>query len=100
MDPLYHLVPGAELAERCRRGVYRAPSLDDDGFIHLSTKEQVAGVADRLYGDVDDLLVLTIDGDRLDDVRWEDLYGHGDFPHQYGAIPLDTIVEQRRYERP
>ena len=97
---LYHLVPGAELAERCDDTHYRAPSLAEEGFIHLSTADQVAGVASGRYTEVEDLILLHIVAAELDAVRWEDLYGHGDFPHQYGPIPLSAIIEQTSYERP
>ena len=63
-------------------------------FIHLCTVEQVAGVRERFF-DGGPVLVLVLAPERLEgDVRWEDSYGHGLFPHLYGKIS-DTAVIRR-----
>lgn len=69
----------------------RGATLEQVGFIHCSTAEQVAGVAQNFYADVlDDLVVLELDEEVVraagTDVRYEDP-GNGDrYPHIYGPI--------------
>ncbi len=99
---LYHIALADDWAGAESSGEYavstRGRSLADDGFIHCSFAEQVAATADRFYADVDDAVVLRIDPDRLmSRVVVEDLAGTGEqFPHVYGPIPVDAVVEVRR----
>jgi uncharacterized protein (DUF952 family) len=74
-------------------------SLADEGLIHCCFPDQVAGVAGLHFAGRDDLVLLTIDVARLDtEVRVEKPVGtdHA-FPHIYGAVPLDAVVEERPY---
>ncbi|MEP6481514.1 MAG: DUF952 domain-containing protein [Rhodoglobus sp.] len=71
----------------------RGASLAEVGFIHASSAEQLAGVAERFYrDDPEDLVVLELDEACLGaEVRWED--GGGElFPHIYGPIPPAAVV--------
>jgi uncharacterized protein (DUF952 family) len=100
---IYHLALPADWAQAQRTGTYttstRGRTLAEEGYIHCSHPGQTDGVAARFYADVPDLLLLTIDLARLDaPVREEDLHGAGeDFPHVYGPIPVDAVVEVRPY---
>jgi uncharacterized protein (DUF952 family) len=82
------------------RAPYTHPSLDIEGFVHCSTDEQLADTLDRYFAGTDraTLVVLVVDPDRLGDVelRWERSTGGEDFPHVYGPIPLDAVVDVRR----
>jgi uncharacterized protein (DUF952 family)/lysophospholipase L1-like esterase len=75
-------------------GHYRPSSLADEGFVHLSFADQVAGVANARYRDVADLVVMELDPVALGaEVRVEDSYGAGTaFPHVYGPIPVGAAV--------
>ena len=65
----------------------------------LSGSDQVAATYERFYSTVPDLLVLSIDPAVLGDrVVWEDLLGHGAFPHCYGPIPLAAVTDVRAYD--
>ena len=92
---ILHITTAPEWAAAQANGEYRAPSLDDEGFIHCSLPTQVTHVADWFYRDVPDLVLLCIDPDVLtSELRWEpsaDSFA-GDFPHVYGPIALDTVV--------
>ena len=74
-------------------GVYPAPSLDAEDFIHLSTVSQVVGTANRFFrGHADDLVLLVIDPKRLrPEVRYEPADGQM-FPHLYGPLNADAVV--------
>jgi uncharacterized protein (DUF952 family) len=87
----------------CYRWSTRGKSLDDGAtFIHASRPEQVAMVANFAYDDVDvPLYLLVIDTARLVSALCdEDLDGTGmSFPHIYGPLNLDAVVDVRPYHR-
>ena len=58
---IYHITSRANWDEAQTQTYYRAPSLETEGFIHCSTRHQILGVADDLYRDQQDLLLLCID---------------------------------------
>lgn len=68
-----------------------------EGFVHLSTKEQVHLPANRLFAGRDDLLLLVVDPARLPDpIRWEPgVPGDPEsmrFPHLYGPLPTAAVT--------
>ena len=91
---LFHLAAESEWHEgepyaRSMPGV----ALEDVGFVHCSYLEQVAATAARYYADRTDLLLLTIDPEKLTSVvRVED-----GFPHVYGPIDAGAVVGSRRW---
>lgn len=104
MTTIYHLTTEIEWKLASESGTYSAPSLDDEGFIHCSTKEQILRVANAFYQDVDDVVVMVIDVDALTaEVKWE-APAHPDgqdapfeadaekFPHVYGTINMDAVI--------
>jgi uncharacterized protein (DUF952 family)/lysophospholipase L1-like esterase len=88
---LFHIVAPADWPS-C--GSYRPGSLAEQGFVHLSFADQVEGVANAIYRDAPDLVVVELDPVALDtDVRVEDSYGEGvAFPHAYGPLPVTAAV--------
>lgn len=101
---LYHLALAADWDAARAAGRYevstRGVTLAEEGFIHLSRADQVAATAERFYADVEDLLLLVIDPDRLTDEVRDDPVGDDTFPHLYGPLPLDAVVEVRRHQPP
>jgi uncharacterized protein (DUF952 family) len=91
---LYHLVSQSTFDGQPADEPYAPASLFEQGFIHLSaTPEQVAWVASRFYADVADLAALVIDETRLDaPVRWDET-PDGRFPHLYGPLNREAIVD-------
>ena len=70
-------------------GAYRAPSLDTEGFIHCSTREQIAGTLKTFFEGKTDLVLLFVDSERTGaELRWEN-----GFPHLYGHIPVAAVVD-------
>jgi uncharacterized protein (DUF952 family)/RimJ/RimL family protein N-acetyltransferase len=76
-------------------GEYRAPSLEEQGFIHASRPDQVLQTANHYYPNQSDLVLLWIDPRRLQaELRWEP--SDGDlYPHIYGPINLDAVSDVR-----
>lgn len=73
--------------------LFRAASLDTEGFIHCSFAEQLDGVIERYYPDEPELVVLEIDPDRLmSRMIKEPSTASEIYPHIYGPINRDAIV--------
>lgn len=70
-------------------------STDDvrDGFIHLSTAEQLAGTLARHFSGGTDLLLVAYDPRQFGDaLKWEPSRGGQLFPHVYGALPTSLAL--------
>ena len=97
-DPIFHLAMPDDWAAAFVTGEYRMSTrgmtLDEVGFIHCSTRDQIDATANGFYGDVEQLVVLTIDptlvpspivheppGPDLDTL----------FPHIYGPLPVAAV---------
>ncbi|RKR92465.1 uncharacterized protein (DUF952 family) [Micromonospora pisi] len=90
---IYKLLAGAEWAEAEAQGRYEGSAVDrQDGFIHLSGREQVVETAARHFAGEADLVLLTVDPDRLDELRWEPSRGGSLFPHLYGPLPVNAVL--------
>lgn len=97
---VYHCSLVSDWAAAQATGEYtvssRGRTLEQEGFVHASYAEQVAGVLDRFYADLDEpLCLLTIDPDALDvPLVAENLMGGTElFPHIYGPVPTAAVVE-------
>lgn len=102
---LYHLAFESDWDVARAGGSYRVSTrgrtLDEEGFIHLSSAVQVDGVARRFYSDVQEpLLLLTIDITLLhDEVRLEVPPGASEaFPHLFGPLPVEAVVSATVFE--
>lgn len=74
-------------------GVYTPSSLETEGFIHCSTKEQVLATANRRFAGQKDLLFLVINPEKvIAKIIFEDLSGLGEeHPHIYGKLPIFAV---------
>ena len=64
-----------------------------DGYIHLSTFDQLTETVDKHFAGEDDLHVAEVDLEALGEaVKWEPSRGGQLFPHLYGALPLEVVV--------
>lgn len=71
-----------------------------DGYIHLSTADQLTETVDKHFSGQSDLWVAAIDLDALGGVvKWEESRGGALFPHIYGAMPLETVIAYGPLER-
>lgn len=101
MDGIFHLMVPAAWEQAQRDGAItmstRDVTLAEHGFVHCSFGSQLAATAARFFGDLEQVVVLRIDPDRLTSpLVVEDLVGAGDeFPHVYGPIDLDAVLDAR-----
>jgi glutathione S-transferase len=92
---IYHLALAADWDDTSSEylGSTLGKSLDEVGFVHASTAEQVQQIADLVYRDRNDVLLLKIDPDRLNvPVRYEEVEGGQRFPHIYGPIARAAVL--------
>lgn len=93
MNLIYHIVSAADWAKQESLAAYEAASLQAEGFIHLSKKEQVAGTLNRYYQHVPDLVLLHVDTDKLTHrLVYELATNNESFPHLYGPLNKDAVV--------
>lgn len=96
---LYHIATAADWEQAQQDGEYRTStrgrSLGEEGFIHASTAAQVLPVADMLFLDEpEDLVLLVLDTGRIGaEIRDEPVPGGADpFPHIYGPLDVAAVV--------
>jgi len=97
-NPIFHLALADDWAGAFSTGDYRMSTrgvtLEQEGFIHCSSIEQVEATANRFYGDLVQLVLLTIDPLLVgSEIRWEPPAPGSDtlFPHIYGPLPIAAV---------
>ena len=90
---LIYKICNVDLWEKARaEGQFIGAEIDlRDGFIHFSTAEQLGETLLLHFERVENLLLLTIDGSRLD-VKWEPARTGDLFPHLYDILPLSAVL--------
>jgi uncharacterized protein (DUF952 family) len=64
-----------------------------DGYIHLSTADQLQGTLDKHFAGQSGLVIAEIDLAALGDtVKWEVSRGGALFPHIYGVMPMRAVL--------
>lgn len=70
-----------------------APIDIQDGYIHISTVEQVRETVAKHFAGEDELFILAIETETLgDDLKWEVSRGGALFPHLYRKLKLSDVV--------
>ncbi len=80
-----------------RDGVFHGAPVDlADGYIHMSTADQVEETLAKHFAGQNGLVVASIDltgfGDAL---KWEVSRGGALFPHLYASLPLTAVIDQK-----
>lgn len=97
MKPIYKIVGLEEWRAAEAAGAFEGSAVDlADGYIHFSEAGQLRETARKHFAGRDDLLLVTIDADRLDPPAvWEPSRGGALFPHLYGPLPVSAAVDVR-----
>src|SRR5687767_2191043 len=95
---IFHIATAEDWRAARRSGRYTTSTLgrtlEEEGFLHASRRDQVTGVFEGFYrGAGERLVLLTIETDKLG-VPWhEDEVGDDTYPHIYGPLSPDAVVE-------
>jgi uncharacterized protein (DUF952 family) len=100
---LVHICGAEDWRSAQEDGELRPESLGAQGFVHLSTPEQVHLPANRLYAGRTDLVLLRVDPARLSSpILWEPGVPTDPaamvFPHLYGPLPVTAVISVTSYE--
>jgi uncharacterized protein (DUF952 family) len=98
----YKIIDAAEWREAVAEGAYAGSAVDlADGYIHLSTADQLDETARKHYAGRENLMLLTVDLTALSDtIVWEPSRGGALFPHIYGPLPVKAVKEAGAYSSP
>jgi uncharacterized protein (DUF952 family) len=90
----YKVLTSAEMASFHAKGVFAGSPADlADGFIHLSTAEQLAGTLEKHYAGQTDLFLVKVDIETFGPaLRWEASRGGQLFPHIYASLPMSAVL--------
>ena len=98
---IYHIVlPDAWAA--WTSDLYRAASLETEGFIHCSFADQLDAVLERYYKGVEQVVIFEIESERLMSRMIKEPSTNNEiYPHIYGPVNRDAIVgvDERKLER-
>ncbi|MGZ4128223.1 MAG: DUF952 domain-containing protein [Actinomycetota bacterium] len=96
---IFHITTADAWAEAARVGEYRTGTLETEGFIHCSEAHQVAEVANVRFRGREDLVLLWIDPERVRaEIKYEEALDARDrFPHIYGPLSTDAVVDAVSY---
>jgi len=94
MSLIFHITTQTEWEESQQKGFHTAASYETEGFIHCSTRDQVAGVLHRYFNGSSSLVELTIDPEKLTSkLIYEPAPSTNElFPHVYGPINCDAVL--------
>lgn len=71
-----------------------------DGYIHLSTLDQLEATLAKHFAGQNDLWLVEVDLEALGDaIRWEPARGGALFPHLYAPLPLSAAIAYGPSER-
>lgn len=91
---IYHVAQQAEWDAQRPSGSYSPAAFVSEGFIHCSKKEQVGGTLRRFFAGRTDVVLLSIDTEALESpLRWEEDEPGELYPHLYGPLNLDAVIE-------
>ncbi|MGC4087907.1 MAG: DUF952 domain-containing protein [Polyangiaceae bacterium] len=91
--PLFHITTKRAWQRALEQGRYRPPSLDSEGFIHLSGEAQWLATANRFFRGTSELLLLVLREEAvIAHVRYEPADGEL-FPHLYADFEASAVLE-------
>jgi len=95
MRILYKIIAADQWDAAQAVGLFTGSAVDiKDGFIHLSTAEQMRETAARHFAGQHGLVLVGFREEDLPNLRWEPSRGGDLFPHVYGTIDTALAASQ------
>lgn len=96
-DTAYKVLTAEQWAAFQRDGAFTGAPVDlADGYIHMSTAEQLDETIAKHFAGQSNLTIAEIDLAALDAaIRWEASRGGALFPHLYAALPMSAVRSVR-----
>ena len=90
----YKVLLAEELAILEHDGLFAGAPVDRaDGYIHMSTADQLAETIAKHFAGKSDLQIVAVDIEALGGaLKWEPSRGGALFPHLYAPLPLDAVI--------
>jgi len=90
---IYKILPATEWQAALAATKFAGSAIDiADGYIHLSTAEQVRETADKWFAGQEGLLLATFDpADFQQTLKWETSRDGALFPHIYGSMSVGLV---------
>ncbi len=63
-----------------------------DGYIHFSSSETVAETAAKYFAGIDGLMLIAVESDNCDTLKWEPSRGGALFPHLYRDLDMADVL--------
>lgn len=97
----YKVLTGIEMSVLEREGIFAGATVDlADGFIHLSTADQLEETVAKHFAGQGDLHIAAVDLLALGNaVKWEVSRGDALFPHIYAPLPFSAVIAHSPLER-
>ena len=90
---IYKVVSHDDWEAARKAGVFKGVSIDlQDGYIHFSTGSQVRETVAKHFADRQDLLIVAVETESLEQIKWEPSRGGDLFPHLYGDLHFSSVV--------
>ena len=90
---IYKIFRGPEWADLQAKGATDGAPIDlIDGFIHLSGADTVAKTAELYFADMDGLVLVAVEANGLDGLKWEASRGGAMFPHLFRQLHMTDVV--------
>jgi uncharacterized protein (DUF952 family) len=98
-EMIYHITTEKAWKNALQSGQYVGDTLETEGFIHFSGKEQVVATANRYYQGTSGLLLLQVVVKRLAcKLKYEAGPSGELFPHLYGPLNMDAVEKVSHFK--
>lgn len=93
-DRAFKILTADQWAAFVADGVFHGAPIDlEDGYIHMSTADQLQATFDKYFAGQAGIVIAEIDLAPLQpSLRWEPSRGGALFPHLYGPLPLSAVL--------
>ena len=92
---VYKICTKTELLKFKKIGTFKGSKKDiEDGYIHLSDKEQLRDTLNKFFLNQKDLILLKIETLKLDNLIYEQTSDGNMFPHLYSSLEVSNICNE------